>query len=119
MFRSEWLFLIVSILCGALGQVFFKLGVVKVSTEHFSFSFFFQIAKNPWVLLGCVSYGISFLLWMYILKFFELSFARPLNSIGYIITYIFAIILLGEAFTLRRFAAIILIIAGVILLSIK
>ena len=119
MFRIEWLFLILSILCGALGQVFFKMGVGKVSTNQLSFSFFFEVVKNPWVLLGCVSYGISFLLWMYILKFFEVSFARPLNSVGYIITYIFAIILLGEAFTIRRFVAIIIIITGVILLSIK
>lgn len=110
-----WIIVISSILLGAFGQVFLKQAVESVSTN--GFDFYFQLAKNIWLYAGAVAYGLSFLLWLTALRTFDLSFARPLTSIGYVVTYIAAIAFLGEPFILRRLLGIIIITAGVILLK--
>jgi len=108
-------YLFLSILLGALGQVMFKMGIDK--TQESNLKFYIELATNKWVILGFFSYGLSFLLWMVVLKHYDLSYARPLNSIGYVITYILAILVLKENFSLQSFAGVVLITFGVILLK--
>ncbi len=109
------IYLVTSILAGAFGQVFFKLGIGKVGAE--GMAFYIALAKNFWIYLGAISYGISFMLWMKVLQFYELSFARPLTGAGYIVTFLFAILILGEQFTPRRILATVIITIGVILMK--
>lgn len=111
----KWLFLILSIATGALGQVSFKWGINKETSA--GLSFFWSLVTNPGVVLGFILYGISFALWMYVLRYFELSFARPFTSVGYIITYVISIFLLGESFSINRLFGVVLILIGVALLK--
>jgi drug/metabolite transporter (DMT)-like permease len=112
---SAKIYLILSILLGACGQVMFKMGIDKTQKENLQF--YLELMFNKWVILGFFSYGVSFLLWMRVLKSYDVSFARPLTSIGYIVTYLLAVFLLGEELTLRRIVAIVLITGGVFLLK--
>ncbi len=107
--------LAVSILLGALGQVFFKLGVTPGTTMTLSPAFVVELVKSPWIWAGGLCYGASFVLWLFILKFFPLGMARPLTSVGYLVTYLMAVIFIGESFSFLRLAGIILIVAGVIM----
>ncbi|MFZ5985804.1 MAG: DMT family transporter [Bacillota bacterium] len=109
------IYLVLSILLGACGQVMFKLGIDKTHKENLQF--YLELMLNKWIILGFFSYGVSFLLWMRVLKFYDVSFARSFTSIGYIVTYILAIFLLGEELTIRRLMAIALITGGVFLLK--
>jgi len=109
------LFLILSILSGALGQVFFKLGAEKI--DAVGLKYYLLLAKNVWIIAGFASYGISFILWMQVLRHFDISFARPLTSAGYILTYVLAVIFIGEELTVRRMAATLLITTGVLLMK--
>lgn len=111
------LYLISSILLGAVGQVFFKIGIVKIKSNNLQF--FLDLFVNYWIYLGAASYGISFLLWMKVLKDYELGFARSLTSTGYILTYILAVLFLNEGFSWLRVAGILLITAGVFIITIK
>jgi multidrug transporter EmrE-like cation transporter len=107
--------LAISILLGALGQVCFKLGVTPGATTSLSPAFIVELVKSPWIWVGGLCYGASFVLWLFILKFFPLGLARPLTSIGYIATYLLAVIVIGESFSFLRLAGILLIVAGVII----
>ncbi|OHD53223.1 MAG: hypothetical protein A2014_12090 [Spirochaetes bacterium GWF1_49_6] len=107
-------YLAVSILLGAFGQILFKKGVDQVSGE--GFAFYLALAQNIWVILGAAAYGVSFILWMQVLRFYDISFARPITAAGYILTYILAILVLGEGFTWQRLLGTALITAGVILM---
>ena len=109
--------LAVSILLGALGQVFFKFGVSPGVNTTLSPAFVLEIVKSPWIWAGGLCYGASFLLWLFILKFFPLGLARPLTSVGYIVTYLMAVIFIGESFSILRLGGIILIVAGVIMVA--
>ena len=92
----------------------FKMGIDK--TQESNLKFYIELATNKWVILGFLVM-VCFLLWMVVLKHYDLSYARPLNSIGYVITYILAILVLKENFSLQSFAGVVLITFGVILLK--
>jgi multidrug transporter EmrE-like cation transporter len=115
LFMMPKLVLIFSIVCGALGQIFFKIGINKIQSG--GFEFYLSAVKNLWVMAGFFSYGISFLLWIYILKFFDISYARPLTGAGYILTYAMAIIFIGESLTAKRLIATLIITVGVLLME--
>lgn len=112
---TGYILLAASVLTGACGQVLFKIGVEKITEE--GFGFYLAMVKNLWIYGGFTLYGFSFIMWMKVLTYFELSFARPITSIGYIITYLLAILFLGEVFTIKRMMGILLITLGVVLLK--
>jgi len=109
--------LVVSVGLGAIGQVLFKLGANQLPDSGLSFRFMLPCMTNPWILLGGLCYAASFFLWLYILKFFDVGFARSFVGAGYIITFALGLIFLGEAFTATRLVAILLITGGVVLLA--
>ena len=111
------IYLILSIILGAIGQVFFKFGIDRIKSG--SYQFFIDLLKNIWVYFGAASYGVSFLLWMKVLKYYDVSFARPLTSAGYVLTYFLAIIFLHEGLSLWRILGTIFITAGVFMLTMK
>jgi len=62
---------------------------------------------------------VAMLIWIYVLKHFELSMAYPLLSIGYILVYLGAVAWpkIGEAFLWEKTTGILLIMLGVILIA--
>ena len=107
-----------SIALGAAGQLFLKLASNAAGKSDNLVFFYLGLLKNPFAWLGAVSYGVSFLLWMWLLKVFELSYLRPLVGLGYLITAVLAMIFLHEKITLIRWIGILLIVAGVYLVGV-
>lgn len=71
-------------------------------------------------LLGLISYGLSFLLLMWLVSRLELSFIVPITTaLGQVLIFIVAITVFKEQFTLLKLLAITLIVTGVVLLQIK
>lgn len=60
------------------GQTLWKMGLVKMN------GFSLKILIHPFVIAGMLVYGISTLLWFYILSKIPFSVAYPLNSIVYV-----------------------------------
>jgi len=111
------LLIFISIASGAAGQLFLKIASNQTSNQN-TIYFFLGLLKNPFAWLGVVTYGISFLLWMQLLKVFDLSYLRPLVGFGYLITAILAMIFLQEKITLVRWIGMLLIVAGVYLVGV-
>lgn len=75
---------------------------------------------NYWFILGIIIYGISFLLYIYLISKFDLGFIIPLlAAFVYIFVFAGAFFILHEEFTLLKIAAITLILIGIILLSVS
>lgn len=75
---------------------------------------------GPLVILGLIAYGLSFLLFMWLVSRFQLSFLIPLTAaLVQISIFIVGIILFKESLTLIKFIAFVLIVVGVVLLQIK
>jgi multidrug transporter EmrE-like cation transporter len=111
--------LLLSIFLGALGQLFLKIASDSATGREHLVNFYCALAMNYNLWLGFICYGLSFLIWMRILALYDLSYARPMVGLGYIMTVILAIIFLGEKVTIMRWIGILLTVAGIIVLNIS
>jgi drug/metabolite transporter (DMT)-like permease len=105
--------IIISVLLGALGQFFLKIGADQAGVNENLISYYMALLTNVFAWLGMTCYGISFILWFRILTDNDLSFARPLVGMGYILSAFLACMFLGEKVTLLRWTGILLIVGGV------
>jgi uncharacterized membrane protein len=97
-------------LLGAVGQIFFKL-----SSENFSFNPV-DLIQNYKFFIGAMFYASSALLFVWALKFGNLSLLYPIIATTYIWVTLFSMIFLNEQFPLFKWTGILLIIAGISLI---
>jgi len=118
-----YLFLGISILLGALGQIFMKVMMNQLGPFPFEdkvkWMFYgFSVLKSKYLWMVFLCYGISIVLWLMVLSYADLSLVRPLMSVGYLITLAYGIYS-GETVTNERILGTFLIIGGVFLLTKK
>lgn len=101
--------LLVSTFLGALGQLFFKMGV----------SSGVGITIASFVALGFLVYAISTVLYFYILSRTNLSWAYSFGGLSYIFTSILAFLVLNETIPLLRWAGVVIIAIGVALIGLS
>ncbi|MEM7258863.1 MAG: hypothetical protein AAF404_15920 [Pseudomonadota bacterium] len=70
--------LLISITGGALAQLSMKAGVQSMDS----------VLPNTLLIFGIGCYAVAMLSWIYALKKYDLGFAYPLLSIGYLLVYI-------------------------------
>lgn len=112
-----WVSLGISILLGALGQIFMKEGMkaagpiaLDQGLPHL-FYYYLNVFLSPYILGAVASYGVSILLWLGVLSRADLTLIRPLMSIGYILTMVYGYYA-GEHLTPGRVFGTLLIIVG-------
>lgn len=98
-------------LLGASGQLLFKL-----ASPEFSFNPLTWF-KNFYFLLGIFFYAISAILFVWALKYSNLSILYPIIATSYVWVTIFATLILKEPFPILKWVGIALIIIGVILIT--
>ena len=109
--------IIIAVLLGAVGQVFFKLGSSSFKGGFFDHIMLFL--TNKFLFFGLALYGISTLIYVTALQKIPLSLAYPLISIGYIFVLFFSYFFLGEALSLSKILGTLIIIIGVCVLCLK
>jgi multidrug transporter EmrE-like cation transporter len=112
---------LVCVLVGAFGQIIWKQGMSTMDKitnvdELLKFKTVFNIFTNKYIILGIALYGLAFILWLAAMSTLDISFMYPLLSLAYVMTAVFAIIYLGEIVTLSRWAGIVLVVIGCILI---
>lgn len=83
------------------------------------FIFFINFLMNPWIISSIISTLISGLVWMIVLKKFEISYAYPFLSLNYILIIIFSFSFFNENISLQKIIGSMLIILGIIIISIE
>jgi drug/metabolite transporter (DMT)-like permease len=114
---SPYVLIFVSVLLGAVGQIFLKNGMIQVggSFEMTAFMDPAQVLKlisNKFIILGFLNYGVASLFWLAILSKIDVSKAYPFLSFGYVITALLASYYLKESIPTYRWVGISLMIAG-------
>jgi drug/metabolite transporter (DMT)-like permease len=109
------------VMLGSIAQLSLKHGLTTVGrfsadTSHLVGQFV-KAFMNPFVITGFLLYGLSSLVWMFIISRVPLSLAYPMIAIGYVIVVLMSRVVLNEAVTPLRFAGTLVICAGVILVS--
>ena len=114
----QYIVALISIILGSVAQYFLKMGVTTITEKQKDLS---EIIKsgltNIHLLGGLFFYGLSLLLWFYVLSKMELSKAYPLVSLGYVFALILGYLFLNEAVTVTKIAGIVLIMVGVFVLT--
>lgn len=112
-----YLFVLLSVLFGAIGQILFKKGIMQVG--GFELSRIVQIIFTPTIFSGFIFYGVSSIMWLYVLSKYQLSTVYPILSLGYILTTLAGYYLFSEKITPINIAGIVLICIGIILVTRK
>ena len=96
----------------ALAQYFMKMGMDRVVDYSMSWTFFRSL-MNWQLVLALFLYIIGMVIYMFMLKHYELSVIYPLTSISYVFTMLLAMFFLGEAIPVIRWAGVFFVMLGV------
>lgn len=112
--------ILISVLLGALGQIFVKMGAGNIDFKFEGikiFSLFVNILRNIPIMIGIILYLISFIIWIKVLSEVDLSYAYPMVSLGYVFVLIISHFLFNENISIMKIVGIIFIVVGVIFIS--
>lgn len=117
---SMFLLVLTSVSLNALAQVVLRKGMLTAGALPPLSQFValgLALLGNVWLWLGMLCYAASIGLWLAVLSKVPVSVAYPMLSIGYIIATVLGVLYLGESVGIARFAGILLICGGVVLIS--
>lgn len=77
-----------------------------------------KAALSPFIIIGLTLYGLSFIIWLRVLSFNELSRAYPIFvSIVFLLTTVGSVIILRENVSLLRIMGVIIILSGIYIVA--
>lgn len=112
--------LLISILLSASSQIMLKVGMttagVRAATSDGGvLRIVVAITRSPGVVAGLLCFGLSAVVWLFVLSRMPVSQAYPCVALGIVITSVAGGVLLGEPLTPTRMIGIAIIVAGVVL----
>jgi drug/metabolite transporter (DMT)-like permease len=111
---KTWICAAFSVLANVFGNFFLKRGMPDELASPLAYV---GVLFRPWVTLGVVLLVLWMLSRMTLLSWADLSYVLPVTSIGYVLVAVVGKILLHENISGRRWSGILLIMAGVALVS--
>jgi multidrug transporter EmrE-like cation transporter len=113
----------ISVTLSAIAQITLKHGMSSPAVQQGLTGGWMQIAltvgSNLYVWLGLILYALGAVLWLGVLAKIDVSIAYPFVGFGFILTALFGVFLLGEAFSLIRFVGTCLVVLGILLVTYK
>lgn len=107
----------------AMAQVLLKAGMsspaIQQAMSNGMRSVYWLALTSPLIWAGMLCFGASAGLWLLVLGKLEVSMAYPLISLGVVLTTVAGIFILGESVSIYKVLGVALIIAGVLILSVK
>lgn len=98
-----------------MGQFLLKIGVNSQSLVP-NFQSVVKTLFSPFVFFGFLLYGLSSIIWLFVLQKFPLSVAYPALAVSYILVVFISSMFLKEPLTFFKIGGTLLIICGVFLL---
>jgi len=120
----KYLTIVMTIIFVTYGQIIIKYEINKLKgldIENFRSIaiFLFRCVGNFWILSGLFAAVIAAGAWMLAMSKFELSKAYPMLSINFALVPLLSVLIFGETLNTAKTIGTVLIVAGVVILSIK
>ncbi len=114
--------LVVSVIFNVIANIFLKKGVVSfggISSDSSKLvPGLLRAAYNPYIIFGLVLYGLSFLIWLRVLSFNDLSKSYPIfATCVFILTTIGSVAFLNENVSVMRILGIAVMLLGIFIVS--
>ena len=105
-----------------VGQLLLKVGMQRVGAIEGEqlrapLALVGRVAREPAVVLGFVIYGLSAIVWIYVLSRADLSFAFPFLALAYAGVTAAATVVLKEPFAPKQWIGLVLVMIGVTLVA--
>ncbi|MBF2035978.1 MAG: EamA family transporter [Leptolyngbyaceae cyanobacterium T60_A2020_046] len=116
---QEFGLLLISILTSSLGQLFLKLGALKLGkvTSENAVSHVMSMVTVPELLIGLGCYGLGAVSYILLLTRVKLSVAAPSASLIYFISVMMGYLIFQESISMKHAIGLGLIVCGVVLVS--
>lgn len=104
------------------GQILEKKGVNQITqytNVSLSWEFFHKVITNFYLVGGVACVFIGFIIWIYLLSQFNLTYIYPMGALLYILVTVQAWIFLGDQLSVTRMIGIGVIVLGCALINIK
>ncbi len=112
------LVVLVATLSASIGESILSFGMRKIGAcEPSARAWFVMVATNPYVYVGVVFLACFFFLYLLALSWADLSFVLPITALSYLFAGIFAKYLLHEQVSWVRWAGIMIIVLGIVLIA--
>lgn len=113
----QYVWLIVSVLLGAAGQVLMKWGVSSLKPAVAGWLSWSYLSSVWPIAAGLGGYGLSSVFWLMALRKFPLSTAYPMVSLGYIVVMVLGYYLFQESLSPQKWFGAAFITFGVLLIA--
>lgn len=94
-----------------------RVGAIELGDTSAVIGLVGKVFTTPMVLTGVILYAVSSFFWLIALSKVDLSYAYPFVGLAYVAVAFFSWIFLGEALSTLRWAGIVMIVAGVMLVA--
>lgn len=98
-----------------VGQLSFKHGLNN-QTLAANIETILKVIFTPYVFIGFMCYGISSIIWLFVLERFPLSIAYPALALSYVLIVLLSFIVLKEPLTVNKVIGSLIIVTGVFVL---
>ena len=117
MTSKEFFLLLISIISSTSGQLFLKLGALKLGKVNSSnaISHVLNIIITPELLIGLMCYGVGAITYILLLTRVKLSVASPAASLIYVFSVLLGYFVFQESIPINRVVGLGLIVCGVVL----
>lgn len=109
--------ILLTVFCMGLGQILFKQAALSTSEGTSFFEIIISLVFNPFFMSAIVLYGLTTILWAWILRSADLSVAYPFHALAIVLVPLVSVFLFNEPLTGRLIVALCLIVAGILVLS--
>lgn len=117
-FANPWFQLWLSVACVLVSELLLKRGALETAnlSQNWSWTGVTGLL-SPLVWLGIFFVIISFLSWLYVLKYIPLSVAFPLSRVVDVLVPLSCWLILGESISARRWCGIALVVIGLAIVA--
>ena len=116
----RYIILFLAILANVGAQISLRYGMrnFNINKQSQLFSTIQEVAKNYYVWQGLILYGLGFLLYLYILSKFDVSYIYPILTASiFILLLTLSSLILNEPITIKKIIGISIIILGIFIAS--
>lgn len=113
-----YIYIFTTVLFTVYGQIVMKwrithFGALPVTTAG-KLEYFLHLLTDYWVISCFVGAFVAAVSWMAALTKFEVTYAYPFTSLGFVFVLVLGALIFGEAVTLPKVLGVVLIISGII-----
>lgn len=121
-FLAEHFYLFLAIAFGVVSQLIIKWKMSNYSLNDYptlyeKFLFGFSMLLNPYIIISLFFTLLAGITWMIAMTKFDISYAYPFTTLGFIFIFIFSIFLFHEPVNTYKVSGMVLIIIGLVVSS--